>query len=210
MTKKPSKRVREPLSPKPPMKHVDTAYLVRQDLDEEQESQRNAAAGAAARETPAPTAAAEQSPTAAMAPSKPLTPLAALWPDPVAPKPAPATAPPLPPSPAQPPSAKAPEKAAVAAPAAKSTAPQTLSVRFALHRPDAKAVSLCGEFNGWSPTATPMKRHDDGHWETTIALAPGRYEYKLIADGEWIPDPAAQRNVPNEHGSLNSVVEVRA
>jgi hypothetical protein len=33
---------------------------------------------------------------------------------------------------------------------------------------------------------------------------------KLIVDGEWIVDPAAQKNVPNEHGSLNSVVEVRA
>jgi 1,4-alpha-glucan branching enzyme len=98
----------------------------------------------------------------------------------------------------------------VAAPATKATTPKTLSVRFALHKPDAKQVSLCGEFNGWSPTATPMKRHDDGHWETTVDLAPGRYQYKLIVDGEWIVDPAAQKNVPNAHGSLNSVIEVRA
>jgi len=55
-----------------------------------------------------------------------------------------------------------------------------------------------------------MKRHDDGHWETTVALAPGRYQYKLIVDGEWIADPAAEENVSNEHGSLNSVIEVRA
>ena len=94
--------------------------------------------------------------------------------------------------------------------APKPTAPQTVNVLFALHKPDAKRVSLCGEFNGWSPTATPMKRHDDGHWETTVFLAPGRYQYKLIVDGEWIADPAAQKNVPNEHGSLNSLVEVRA
>ena len=69
---------------------------------------------------------------------------------------------------------------------------------------------MCGDFNGWSPIATPMKRHSDGHWETTVALAPGRYQYKLIVDGEWIADPAAQKNLPNEHCSLNSVVEVRA
>jgi 1,4-alpha-glucan branching enzyme len=55
-----------------------------------------------------------------------------------------------------------------------------------------------------------MKRHNDGTWETTVALAPGRYQYKLIVDGEWIADPAAQKNVPNEHGTLNSVIEVRA
>ena len=33
---------------------------------------------------------------------------------------------------------------------------------------------------------------------------------KLIVYGEWIVDQAAQKNVPNDHGSLNSVVEVRA
>lgn len=93
---------------------------------------------------------------------------------------------------------------------AAPAAPKTLSVSFAFHKPDAKGVAVCGEFNGWSPTATPMKRHDDGHWETTVALGPGRYQYKLIVDGEWIVDPAAQKNVPNEHGSLNSVIEVRA
>jgi 1,4-alpha-glucan branching enzyme len=49
-------------------------------------------------------------------------------------------------------------------------------VRFAFHNPDAKRVSLSGEFNGWSPTATPMKRHNDGIWETTVALAPGCYQ----------------------------------
>jgi 1,4-alpha-glucan branching enzyme len=54
-----------------------------------------------------------------------------------------------------------------------------------------------------------MKRHEDGHWETAVALAPGRYQYKFIADNEWIPDPVAQKSVPNEHGSLNSVIEVR-
>jgi 1,4-alpha-glucan branching enzyme len=98
----------------------------------------------------------------------------------------------------------------VAEPAAKPAAPKTLGVTFALHKPDAKHVSLCGEFNGWSPTATPMKRHDDGRWETTVALAPGRYQYKFLVDGDWLLDPAAQKNVPNEHGSLNSVIEVRA
>ncbi|MCX6916703.1 MAG: hypothetical protein NT167_27275 [Verrucomicrobia bacterium] len=67
---------------------------------------------------------------------------------------------------------------------------QDLSVIFALPKPDAKRVSLCGDFNDWSPGATPMARHND------------------IVDGDWIADPTAQNNVPNEHGSLNLVVEV--
>src|ERR1035437_316378 len=232
MAKTITKKVGKPLSPKPAVEQADTAYLVREDLDEEQERLRKAAAaGANALKTPAPTAPAGPSPAPAMVPSKPLAPLAALWPDPVASKgesrpsqaPAPKKAPaaaiaptpaPTPeasstPSPAQSAPRTAPEKAPVVVQALKPTATKTPSVSFALHKSNAKRVSLCGEFNGWSPTATPMKRHDDGHWETAVALAPGRYQYKFLVDGEWIADPAAQTNVPNEHGSLNSVVEVR-
>lgn len=55
-----------------------------------------------------------------------------------------------------------------------------------------------------------MKRHDDGHWEATVELAPGRYEYKFVRDGEWIHDPTAQHHVWNQHGTLNSVIEVTA
>ena len=233
MAKKNSKTERKPLSPKPAVMQEDTAYLAREDLHEQQERLAKAeAAGAGALRTPAQPAPAEQPPAPATVPSKPLAPLAALWPDPVAskgesrpsqapgpqkalaaaiaPKPAPATAAPLPQPPTQSAPPKSPEKAAVAEPAAKPAAPKTLGVTFALHKPDAKHVSLCGEFNGWSPTATPMKRHDDGRWETTVALAPGRYQYKFLVDGDWLLDPAAQKNVPNEHGSLNSVIEVRA
>ena len=72
-----------------------------------------------------------------------------------------------------------------------------------------KHVSLSGDFNGWSPDATPMKQFDDGHWETTIELAPGRYEYKFVRDGEWMPDLLAPENVLNGYGTLNSVIEVR-
>ena len=73
-----------------------------------------------------------------------------------------------------------------------------------------KRVSLCGDFNGWACNATPMERNEDGHWETTVDLAPGRYQYKFVVDGEWIPDPLAHENVWNLHGTLNSVIEVRA
>jgi hypothetical protein len=195
MAKTITRKVGKPLSPKPAVEQADTAYLVREDLDEEQERLRKAAAaGANALKTPAPTAPAGPSPAPAMVPSKPLAPLAALWPDPVpskgeatpshgpalqeapvmaiASKPVPATAPPAPKPPAQLPSPKSPENAAGVTPAA----PKTLTVRFAIHKPDAKGVSLCDEFNGWSPTATPMKRHNDGIWETTVALAPGCYQ----------------------------------
>jgi 1,4-alpha-glucan branching enzyme len=89
-------------------------------------------------------------------------------------------------------------------------APQTVKVTFALLEPHAKRVALCGGFNAWSPDATPMNRQNDGLWETSFALPPGRYEYKFVVDGHWIPDPLAHENFWNQHGTLNSVVEVRA
>jgi 1,4-alpha-glucan branching enzyme len=92
----------------------------------------------------------------------------------------------------------------------KAMSKKTVNVKFVLLDLGAKQVSLSGDFNGWSPSATPMKRNDDGHWEATVALAPGRYEYKFVLGGDWIPDPLARQNVWNSRGTLNSVVEVRA
>ena len=33
--------------------------------------------------------------------------------------------------------------------------------------------------------------------------------YKFVVDGNWTHDPNARENVANEHGSLNSVTEIR-
>ena len=123
------------------------------------------------------------------------------------PKPAPVQAPPPSGSP-RPTAAALPKKGSAQAQGQPAT--KKVTVSFAFVKPGAKAVSLCGEFNGWSPTAMPMKSREDGRWEATLALTPGHYEYKFLVDGEWIPDPAAQKNVANQFGSLNSVLEVRA
>src|ERR1035437_9662650 len=232
MSQKTVKKTVKPRSPKPPAAQVDTAYLVREDLDEQQERLRkDEAAGANALKTPAPTAPAEQPSAPATAPSKPLAPLGALWPSSVLPrgeskpsqgpapqkvpatatlpKPAPATAAPLPQPPAQSEPTQSPGTPAAVAEAPMLSAVPRVKVTFVLPICDAKRVSLSGEFNGWAPDATPMRRHSDGHWETTVDLAPGRYEYKFVRDGEWIPDLLAYENVWNRHGTLNSVVEVR-
>ena len=88
-------------------------------------------------------------------------------------------------------------------------APARVDITFVFMELGAEKVMLCGDFNGWSRESTPLKRSEKGHWETTLALAPGRYQYKFLVDGEWIPDPLAQDHAWNQHGTLNSVVEVR-
>ena len=66
MAKTITKKVGKPLSPKPAVEQADTAYLVREDLDEQQEQLSKAeAAGAGALKTPAPPSPAEQPPAPA-------------------------------------------------------------------------------------------------------------------------------------------------
>jgi hypothetical protein len=107
---------------------------------------------------------------------------------------------------------RSPERAVVVAKAPVLSELAKVKVTFVLPICECcpRCVSLSGDFNGWSPNATPMKRCDDGHWETTLELAPGRYEYKFVRDGDWMPDLLARENVLNGYGTLNSVIEVRA
>lgn len=98
-----------------------------------------------------------------------------------------------------------------AAPVSETPVPAAQrEVTFTLPDFGASEVYLSGEFNGWAGRSLPLSRQADGRWETALSLAPGRYQYKFIIDGTWIPDPLAKENVMNEHGTLNSVVEVLA
>ena len=88
---------------------------------------------------------------------------------------------------------------------------------FSCHAPAAGAVSVAGTFNDWSPTATPLTRQADGTWTATLGLAPGRYEYKFVVDGEWCCEPGCEsayhgcpKCVPNPLGTMNRALEVPA
>jgi 1,4-alpha-glucan branching enzyme len=74
----------------------------------------------------------------------------------------------------------------------------------------ADRVNLCGDFNDWSETATPM--HQDrttGTWRVTLELdANRRYEFRYLVNGtDWHNDWSADDYVPNQFGSDNSVVD---
>jgi 1,4-alpha-glucan branching enzyme len=79
-------------------------------------------------------------------------------------------------------------------------------VDFAIHLPQASAVTLAGTFNGWDASRTPMHKGQDGYWTVTVWLPPGCYEYRFVADGQWLSDPNAKESVANDFGSTNSVV----
>lgn len=74
----------------------------------------------------------------------------------------------------------------------------------------ATAVRIAGTFNDWRPDATPMIRLGEGRWAKELALPPGTYEYCVVVDGAWLPDPRANETVPNPFGGVNSVLRVSA
>jgi 1,4-alpha-glucan branching enzyme len=83
-----------------------------------------------------------------------------------------------------------------------------LKVRLEFIHPTAKAVAIAGTFNNWRPDATPMVGLGEGRWLKELVLSPGTYEYLLVADGKWLPDPSASATVPNPFGGVNSLMTV--
>ena len=78
------------------------------------------------------------------------------------------------------------------------------------HRPDVavNSVHLAGSFNQWDTSATPME-NDDGVWEVTVDLPPGRHQYKFVLDGgEWVTDDWATEFADDGFGGQNAVVVV--
>lgn len=73
--------------------------------------------------------------------------------------------------------------------------------------PSAKMVILSGDFNGWNETYLKMEKVEQG-WEIRLDLAPGRYEYKFIVDGNWMHDPDNKEKIRNQHDTFNSIYYV--
>lgn len=70
-------------------------------------------------------------------------------------------------------------------------------------------VAIAGEFNGWQPAMTPMRAsHRTGVLEALVHIPPGRYQYRLVVDGRWMPDPFNPTVAPNPFGEPNSIVLV--
>jgi hypothetical protein len=82
-------------------------------------------------------------------------------------------------------------------------------VRFVFVAPYASRVSLVGDFNGWNPSAMPMRRSADGRaWLLDVPLPPGRHVYAFVVDGDLAPDPSAPRAGDEDFGVPSSVVLV--
>ncbi|MBV8032935.1 MAG: 1,4-alpha-glucan branching protein GlgB [Betaproteobacteria bacterium] len=66
-----------------------------------------------------------------------------------------------------------------------------IATRFAVWAPNAKSVSVIGDFNGWDPRSHPMRGSDSGVWQALVPEAkPGAiYKYHVV-NGSWRQDKA--------------------
>ncbi len=82
---------------------------------------------------------------------------------------------------------------------------------FKYHDHNAVNVALTGSFNGWNNEGLPMRKGRAGVWKAEIPmLAEGVYQYKfIINDSKWIYDPANTLRADDNHGSFNSLFEVK-
>lgn len=79
---------------------------------------------------------------------------------------------------------------------------------FEFTHPTATTVCVAGTFNDWQPDTKPLHSVGGGRWHKDTVLPPGTYEYCLVVDGHWIPDPRARETAPNPFGGRNSLLTV--
>jgi hypothetical protein len=128
---------------------------------------------------------------------------------------APPTAPAEPaPTPAAAPSAT-PEAPAAAAKQPMAPGPnQTADGVVFVFKPEGggkKKVFLAGNFNDWKPDNPQylMTADASGAYAITVKLPPGTYQYKFVADGQWIKDPFSPSDAPDGFGGRNGKFDVK-
>jgi 1,4-alpha-glucan branching enzyme len=82
------------------------------------------------------------------------------------------------------------------------------AINFICNAPEAKAVSLVGDFNGWNPLTNPMKQMPDKAWFLTMELKHGHHRYAFMVDGHLTLDPMGQGITRNDKGERVSLVPV--
>lgn len=86
-----------------------------------------------------------------------------------------------------------------------------VELAFRPERPEAvQKLAIVGDFNGWDSDADALEPAGDGRFAITLALAPGRYVYKFVVNGEfYISDPLAGAYVNDGYGGKNAVLFVK-
>ncbi|MCT1796019.1 type I pullulanase [Helcococcus kunzii] len=71
-----------------------------------------------------------------------------------------------------------------------------------------KTVNLAGEMNEWNTSNISLTKGENYLFTTQQRLEPGKYQYKFIIDGEWMPDPNLEYIVEGLKINSESVVKL--
>jgi 1,4-alpha-glucan branching enzyme len=81
-------------------------------------------------------------------------------------------------------------------------------VIFRFHDEGAERVRLVADFAGWETQPIDLRQQDNGDWQLTVELPPGRYSYRFLVNDQWKDDPESKDYEFNSYGTLNAVVVV--
>jgi len=79
---------------------------------------------------------------------------------------------------------------------------------FVCNAPEAKYVSVVGDFNKWNPRTNPMEKGTDGAWTSRIEMRHGHHRYAFHVDGHLTLDPMAMGITRDDQGQRVSLIAV--
>jgi 1,4-alpha-glucan branching enzyme len=82
------------------------------------------------------------------------------------------------------------------------------TVEFRLFKPDARFISIVGDFNNWNPENDLLEKKKDGVWTLKKRLFPGVYKYKYIVDGKWMVDLYNPRTARDSAEGICSFIKI--
>ena len=82
-------------------------------------------------------------------------------------------------------------------------------IEFRLYKPNAKFISLVGDFNNWNPEDDILRRDENGVWTIRKKLSRGIYRYNYIIDGDWTIDLFNENTASNDTGEICSLIKIK-
>jgi len=81
-------------------------------------------------------------------------------------------------------------------------------VEFRIYKPNAKFVSIVGDFNNWNPENDLLSKRKNGVWSLKKKLSPGIYKYKYIIDDNWSVDLYNPKTAGDLAGGICSLIKI--
>jgi len=89
---------------------------------------------------------------------------------------------------------------------------ESIPVQFVLVAPEARSVTVVGDFNNWGlgDTALVAENHN-GVWSVSAPVHTGVHRYAFLVNGkQWVADPTAPRAADDDFGQPSSALVVEA